>query len=361
MITISLCVIVRNEEEVLARCLSSVGGIADEIIVVDTGSTDRTKEVAGQFTSKIYDFAWIDHFAAARNFAFGKATQEYICWLDADDVIEEPDRQLFIELKRTLSPQVDSVTMPYHLAFDQAGNVTSSLRRHRLVRRDRHFQWIGPVHEYLAVGGTIFHSPAAVTHKKERQYTDRNLRIYRKRQEQAEEFSPRDLYYFANELKDHQHDEEAAEQYEKFLATGQGWIEDNIQACMRLAECYTALSKKDKAFQSLCRALAFDTPRPEFCCKLGNVFYEDRQYAKAIFWFDLATRVETPSDAMGMVNRYASTWFPHLQMCLCYDRMGQYEKACEHNERALEYNPTHPSLLYNRNYFQTLLGSKNKA
>ena len=67
MATISLCMIVKNEEGTLARCLASAAGAVDEIVVVDTGSTDRTKEIAARFTDRIYDFQWIDDFSAARN------------------------------------------------------------------------------------------------------------------------------------------------------------------------------------------------------------------------------------------------------------------------------------------------------
>ena len=85
MATVSLCMIVRNEEDVLGRCLESVKDIVDEIIIVDTGSTDRTKEIAGRFTNTVYDFPWIDDFSAARNFSFSKATMDYQMWLDADE------------------------------------------------------------------------------------------------------------------------------------------------------------------------------------------------------------------------------------------------------------------------------------
>lgn len=88
----------KNEEEVLERCLNSLKGLMDEIIIVDTGSTDRTKEIAARYTDKIYDFSWCDDFAAARNFSFSKATQEYIYAPDADEVLDDTNRRRFMML-----------------------------------------------------------------------------------------------------------------------------------------------------------------------------------------------------------------------------------------------------------------------
>ena len=89
MKTISLCMIVKDEEAVLDKCLKSVHDLVDEIIIVDTGSTDKTKEIAKKYTDKIYDFKWVDDFAKARNYSFSKATKDYIFWLDADDYMPE--------------------------------------------------------------------------------------------------------------------------------------------------------------------------------------------------------------------------------------------------------------------------------
>ena len=73
MITISLCMIVKNEEKVLARCLDSLVSLVDEMVIVDTGSTDRTREIAAGYGARVYEFDWVDDFSAARNFAFSKA------------------------------------------------------------------------------------------------------------------------------------------------------------------------------------------------------------------------------------------------------------------------------------------------
>ena len=108
--TISLCMIVRNEEEVLARCLNSAQSLADEIIIVDTGSTDHTKEVARQYTDSVYDFAWTDDFSAARNFSFSKATQDFCLWLDADDILEPEDLNSLLSLKASPLPEFCAVS-----------------------------------------------------------------------------------------------------------------------------------------------------------------------------------------------------------------------------------------------------------
>ena len=113
MITVSLCMIVKNEEKILDRCLSTVADLVDEIVIVDTGSTDATKEIARRYTEKIYDFQWIDDFSAARNFAFSRAQMDYIYSADADEVLSEENRERFRQLKETLLPEIEVVQMKY--------------------------------------------------------------------------------------------------------------------------------------------------------------------------------------------------------------------------------------------------------
>ena len=114
---ISLCMIVREEEAVLERCLQSVMDVVDEIVIVDTGSKDRTKEIAAKFTDQIYDFLWCDDFSAARNFAFSKGTGDYLMWLDADDVLPESEKEKLLQLKALLSEKrYDTIMLPYDTA-----------------------------------------------------------------------------------------------------------------------------------------------------------------------------------------------------------------------------------------------------
>jgi len=358
LITISLCLIVKNEEDTLGRCLESVKNAMDEITIVDTGSTDKTKEIAARYTEKIYDFTWIDDFGAARNFAFSHATQDYIMWLDADDVLLENDLQKLLLLKQDLDSTVDSVTMNYNLASDANGNIVSSLRRNRLVKRARQFQWIGAVHEYLAVNGKIIDSDVTVTHKKERCDTaDRNLKIYEKRIADGEVFSPRDLFYYANELVDHHIYEKAVEYYQKFLDTKLGWVEDNISACGKLSDCFAFLSDEQQKLKYIYHSFEYDTPRPDFCCRLGYHFLNSQKYSLAIFWYKLALDLKDSNNHSSLKNYACSTWLPHLQLCVCYSKLGENETALEHNKSAESYVPNHPSVLYNKEYFAKLFNS----
>lgn len=354
IITISLCMIVKNEEDVIARCLDSVQDIADEIIVVDTGSNDCTKEIVQKYTHKLYDFPWINDFSAARNFAFNLATQDYILWLDADDVILETDREKLLVLKNTLDPSIDSVTMHYHLAHDEKGNITSSLRRNRLVKRGNCFKWIGAVHEYLEVGGFIVNSDIAITHCAIHHDSDRNLHIYAERMAKGEVFSPRDLYYYANELYEHSKHEDAITFYQKFLNTKQGWVEDNIAACGKAADCFLALNSPEKHLEYIYKSFDYDTPRAEFCCRLGFYYLQKNLLKQAVFWYKIASELEKPADCWGMMNHACWTWLPHLQLCVCYDRLGKYDLACKHNELAADFVPDHSGILYNRKYFKNL-------
>ncbi|ODA39537.1 glycosyltransferase [Desulfosporosinus sp. BG] len=360
-ITVSLCMIVRNEKDTIARCLNSVEGIPDEIVIVDTGSTDCTKEIVKEFTDKIFDFSWIDDFAAARNFAFSKATMDYILWLDADDVFSEADREQFVKLKQNFDPLLDVVNMPYLLAFDQFGAATFSLRRNRLVKRSMNFRWIGAVHEYLEVYGQVLNSDVCVTHKgTEGDDSDRNLKIYEKRKAKGEPFSPRDLYYYANELLEHHFYNEAIESYQEFLNTKQGWVEDNISACGKMADCYQKLESPDKQLEYIFKSFIYATPRAEFCCRLGFYFLGAKQYEQGVFWYKLATQLEKPIDGWGPILEACWTWLPHLQLCVCYDRLGKYELAYEHNEIARKYRPQNSQVLYNKNYLEGILGKAEK-
>ncbi|WP_337995214.1 glycosyltransferase family 2 protein [Paenibacillus qinlingensis] len=355
LITISLCLIVKNEEKTLRSCLSSVAKAVDEIIIVDTGSTDQTKSIASSFTDRIYDFKWIDDFSAARNFAFRQATKDYILWLDADDILKEEDGNKLIALKADLASSVDSVTMFYNYAFDEFGTPTFRFKRNRLVKRENQFKWHGAIHEYLEVSGNIVDSDITVTHCRIHTKNDRNLKIFQNRLLRGETFTPRDLYYYANELKDHNKYPKAIIYYNKFLATGKGWVEDEISSCSNLADCYNELGNSKMELQSIFRSFQYNSPRAEFCCRLGYYFLNRKHYEPAIFWYKLATELQVPTHNWGFSNPKFSTWLPHLQLCVCYDHIGQHASAYKHNEIARGYRPDDRNIRHNKKYLESVL------
>ncbi|MFP7495062.1 glycosyltransferase [Terribacillus saccharophilus] len=356
MRTISLCMIVKNEEEVLAGCLESVRDLVDEIVIVDTGSTDRTKEIAAKYTSNVYDFEWIDDFSAARNYSFSKASSDYILWLDADDVLLPNDREAFRDLWNDMSDDVDVVSMYYHIALDDKGEPLFLYRRNRIVRSSKQFRWRGAVHEYLEFGGNILMSEIAVTHRKSAKthtISDRNLRIYESNIASGRELTARDMFYYANELKDHGRFGLAKAYYNKFLETKQGWVEDSIRACQYLAECCKAEGDMEGYRTYLFQSFRYDRPRPEFCCLIGDFLTEEGSYDAAAYWYRQALDYEGKELPGFSVPAY-TTWYPYLQLTLCYSRLGRLNQAKSAHEKAAEYHPDHPSVRHNAAFFEQL-------
>ena len=354
MVSLSLCMIVKNEENTLERCLNSVKSIVDEIIIVDTGSTDRTVEIARRFGSQPYHFQWIDDFSAARNFAFQHAQMDYILTMDADDILEETEIEKLLDLKRSIAPTIDAVTMKYIAGFDESGNVSISLSQIRIVKREKEFKWHGAVHEYLEVSGNILHSDIAVTHKREHQNNHRNLKIYEKRLYNGASFSPRDLFYYANELFDHEEFPRAIHYYQKFLQSENRWVEDEIQAYSKISDCFCQLGHMDQAIQYALKPFQLGPPRPESCCRLGFFFLQQDMLESALHWFLFAAQVPE-LDTGGIMNHACSTWIPHLQLCVCYSKLGDYSKAYSHIVIAHSICPNHELILKNKTLLESHL------
>lgn len=349
--TISLCMIVKNEEDVLARCLESANKIADEIIVVDTGSTDRTAQIAEQFTQKVYHYRWIDDFAAARNFSFEKATMDYILWLDADDVILPEDQDALLALKQSLDPSVDIVMMQYHVGFDERGVPNFTYERERLLKRTRNYRWEGRIHEAIPPKGNILHSQIAITHRKEKPGDpDRNLRIFETILDTDGTLDPRQQYYYARELSAHGRNKEAIQWLTQFLDEGKGWVEDNLGACLELATCYFRTGDHTHAIQALTRSFLYDLPRPQACCMLASAFFDAQDYSKAIYWYQAALSCPPPSRS-GFCQPDYWDFIPYIQLCVCFDRIGDRNNALLYHEKAKRLKPYDSSVKQNDVYF----------
>jgi GT2 family glycosyltransferase/thioredoxin-like negative regulator of GroEL len=145
---VSLCLIVRDEEANLPACLGSAADLVDEIIVVDTGSADRTREVAASFGAKVYDFAWVDDFATARNESLRHATGAWVFWLDADDRLDEDNRRKLRDLFAGLKEENVAYVLKCLCLPDDSGTATV-VDHVRLFPNHPALRWQYRVHEQI--------------------------------------------------------------------------------------------------------------------------------------------------------------------------------------------------------------------
>jgi glycosyltransferase involved in cell wall biosynthesis/Tfp pilus assembly protein PilF len=145
---ISLCMIVKNEENNLGDCLRSVADLVDEMIIVDTGSTDRTKEIARDFGARIFEFPWIDDFAAARNESLRRARRDWVFWMDADDRLDPANREAFRRARERLSPAYFGYVMKC-LCLPGGAGVGTVVDHVRIFRNHPQIRWEFRIHEQI--------------------------------------------------------------------------------------------------------------------------------------------------------------------------------------------------------------------
>ena len=359
MVSISLCMIVKNEEDSLVRCLLSVRDIVDEIIIVDTGSTDKTKEIAGLFTNNIYDFKWVNDFSVARNFSFSKATKDYIFWMDADDVLLDDDKRKFKQIKESMNPNIDVVMMKYNYSFDDKGNVILSHFRERLLKREKNFRWSDPIHEFTNFSGNIVNSDIVITHRKTHANNRRNLDILEGMVAEGKELSSRNMFYMAREKFNVGDYDGAIEYFNKHLDSEDALPADSITSCIHLAKAYRIKKDWKSMKKVLGRSFEYDTPRAEICCLMGYCYKDTEDYKRAIVWFDLATKLEKPQSTWGTILHEYWGFIPCLELCVCYYKLGNIEEAIKYNNKAAEYNPNHASVQQNKRCFDNMLKKSN--
>lgn len=146
---LSLCMIVKNEDQNIKSCLSKVVDFVDEIIIVDTGSTDNTKNIASEFTKKVYDFKWCNDFSKARNFAISKAANDWILVLDADEFVTNFFRDNVNKfIKNSLNKKKVGRVQRINIMEDPNGNKKYIERVNRLFNRN-YFNYEGIIHEQI--------------------------------------------------------------------------------------------------------------------------------------------------------------------------------------------------------------------
>jgi len=347
--------IVKDEEEVLERCLSSVKDAVDEIIIVDTGSSDGTVEVAKKFGAKIHSIEWQDNFASARNTSFSLCTKDFILWLDADDVLKSVDRDKLIKLKETEYPENKAYLMRYCYNHDEYDNVRLSLPRHRLIKNGAGIEWHYPIHECMIIPNNITEvkSDVEVHHYRTAKGYDRdfgggknrNIRIL----EKFVEKNPNDerfIYYLGKEYIDDGIYDKGIEILEAYLSRNLGYLNDIINAYYKLGNAYLQKEDYRNAIRVGRDAVRYNEFYAEFYYIIGQSFYNTEDWERAKIWFKLQLQIEIPiSDSSLYLDNY--TWIPHDRLCFIYDKLGDRKKALFHGNIALEYRPNDQRLKFN--------------
>lgn len=335
MISISLCMIVKNEEAVLARCLESVADLVEEIIVVDTGSTDHTREIAAKYTNKIYDFQWIHDFSAARNYAFSLASCDYIYSADADEVLDAENRERFRVLKEQLLPEVEIVQMKYgnQLQYNTVYNYDEEYRP-KLFKRLRQFSWIEPIHETIRLQPVVYDSDIVITHMPQESHGSRDLANF-ERQVQAGRRLSRHLHnMYARELLiagDAEHLKRACACFADSAEDPERSGDEVMEALCVLGRAYRVQGDFLEFFRYAMKAMAAGGCS-EVCLELGLFYEQDRQDpAEAAMWYYNAAYEAEP-----VLVRESGGQRALEGLVRCHRQMGLEEQAAEYEARLEE-------------------------
>lgn len=325
MVTVSICMIVKNEEKNLARCLDSIADLAEELIIVDTGSVDKTKEIAAKYNAKIYDFEWNDDFAAARNYSFSKATMEYIYQADADEVLDEVNRQRFLQLKQAMLPQIDVIQMYYcnQLEYNTVYNCDKEYRP-KMYKRLREFYFEDPIHEQVRLEPVIFDSDIEIMHKPHSAHAKRDFIGFQKMISENLRLSGRLHNMYATELLIAGEDEDFIDAKEYF----ENAVADTTRSMKEIKEAAVILVKIARIQQDVSNILKYvlrdlsEDMSSEMCYEIAEFFREKADLNEAAMWYYNCIYETKP-----ILYERIRDEFARKQLASIYDKFGNEQEA----------------------------------
>jgi glycosyltransferase involved in cell wall biosynthesis len=322
---ISVSIIVKNEEKIIQRCLDSASLFADEIVIVDTGSTDKTKEIAQKHPKvKLFDSdhfgSWTHYsefsFSIAKNEAIKKCSGKWIFWMDADDVVDEENAKKIKDLVKDRNEVcLFTFSIKYGpLVFEHC----RMFRNNNGILFDKDHS----VHEFLLTNGyhnysqreiEIVHLPG----KKEVPSGTRNIAIMENDYFKRGMDDQRTLFYLANGYREAQRFEEAIEFYKKYLKKSE-WLEERFFARYFMAQAYVKLEEYGKARQEALRACAEDFRFAEAYCLLGDLAFKEGDPKRAQSWFQMAFDTPFPTSAQLFVAEALYSSYPSARIMDCH-------------------------------------------
>lgn len=243
---ISAVLIVKNEEKLLSRCLDSIKWKVDEIIIVDTWSSDKTKKIAKKYTSKILDFTWCDDFAKARNFAKSKASWDWILSIDADEQYEWLPPKLWIE-------QNDADAFIVQLKEENGSNKSTAIR---LFKKELEWNW--KIHEHITCNPTrVMESDIVIRFGRSPTHDEdpmRNLRIL-SNEYKSWKRDARTCYYLGKELLNFEQYELSKDAFVEYIWKS-NYIPEKADAFLMIACAESAIWNKSNAISFAVNAIA---------------------------------------------------------------------------------------------------------
>lgn len=368
---LSQCMIVKNEEKNIEKALSWGKGIVSEQIVVDTGSTDRTVEVAEKMGAKVYHFTWIDDFAAAKNFAIEQATGDWIAFLDADEYMEQQNAKLLLELLTQVNrgtvqvkgerKKCDVIScMMFHLDVD--GKVKAVHTQTRFFRNTPNIRYQGLIHEQITrLDGKnlvnldvedmlkIYHTGYAWTGALAMQKGDRNVRMLEKLLEKNPN-SPELQLYMAESLGIANDNSRACHYAQLVLDRAESYVDGTWR--MRAYQIVLIVKSKDwtvseEEIQNLYNQACKEYPKvPDFDAILGFYFFERRRYHECISYLERSLKKYASLQALEYTRMEEFLRLIYKQLCMSYEELKDINKSFHYATKLLQIDPYEESILY---------------
>ncbi|WP_066632960.1 glycosyltransferase [Desulfolucanica intricata] len=350
--TVTLTMIVKNEATNLEACLNSVNEQVDEIVIVDTGSTDDTLLIARRYTDKIYHYPWHGDFSAARNFALEKASGEWILYLDADEKLNTGNSSLKDLVNSDKS--IEAYLLPIH---NPTGDSNSEYNRFlvlRLFKNNGRYRFQGKIHEQIIVedpksiglAEEIVIEHKRLSSQERNRKRGRNLNLLKKACADDSD-NPFLRYYLGVEWLMLGKPTKALPHLQYAYQT----LTDNhllfrSPALRYLIICLKTLGRLDEA---ICLCMEADLRYPEYTDihYLGGILFEEKkEYEIAVKWFNQAILDGTPPAVYIHMNGSGS-FLAYYHLGYCHEKLGRSESARKNYEQALEINPCYIYPVYN--------------
>lgn len=340
---LSIAMIVKDEEAQLGACLASVKEIADEIVVVDTGSVDQTVEIATRYTDKVYRYSWQGDFSAARNFAVTQCTCEWILSIDADEYLADGSTALRKIIANTTKEAfivpLNNYTGPGCSAYNRFGVV-------RLFRNRPYYRYLGKIHEQITIANqeVVGYSDfPVICHRyissgQRRDKRRRNINMLRE-QLQAEPDNEAFIQYYlgcewlglGRHRQAHACFQSAYEQLDKRHLFFRSSTVRNLVACLKVMGNFKealSICIKESAVYPEYADLFFDG---------GVVLEQLEEYEIAVRWFKAAAQLGTPP-VMYQHTHGTENFLSQYHLGHCYQLLGKCETAAQWYEQALVTN-----------------------